>query len=228
MTGFYDNNYMNGTVPGCNYTAGVGANYGLVIGSIDTAPGSSFSSVECPIEATAATSAIATEALAEATTAYNTLAGLSPGLNVAACCGGGLPGELGGRTLAPGVYTSTGGSYGITTGPLTLDAQGDPTAYWVFQMPSSSLTVGLAGAPQSVILKNGALASHVFWVVEGLPGAVINAAGGGTFVGTVLSEFGIAISTSGNAAVTTIDGRVIALTASTTMVNTVINTPPAP
>jgi hypothetical protein len=229
MTGFYDNNYMNGAVPGCNYTAGIGANYGLVIGSIDTAPGTSFSNVQCPIEATAATGAIATEALGEAQTAYNTLAALPAGLNVSACCGASTPDELGGLILLPGTYTSTVGSYKITTGNLTLDAQGDPSAYWVFQMPSS-LTVGLAATPVSVILKNGALASHVFWVVENLPGAVINPSGGGIFVGTVISQYGIAISTSGLPAtvanIVTIDGRVIALTASTTMSNTIINTPP--
>jgi hypothetical protein len=198
-------------------------------GSIDTAPGTSFSNVQCPIEATAATGAIATEALGEAQTAYNTLAALPAGLNVSACCGASTPDELGGLILLPGTYTSTVGSYKITTGNLTLDAQGDPSAYWVFQMPSS-LTVGLAATPVSVILKNGALASHVFWVVENLPGAVINPSGGGIFVGTVISQYGIAISTSGLPAtvanIVTIDGRVIALTASTTMSNTIINTPP--
>jgi len=48
--------------------------------------------------------------------------------------------ELGGTTIYPGVYKNAS-SVGITTGPLTLDAQGNPNATWVFQI-GSSLTVG--------------------------------------------------------------------------------------
>jgi hypothetical protein len=58
--------------------------------------------------------------------------------------------------------------------------------------------------------------------------ATINPAGGGTFVGTIISQAGIAVSTVGNNApadIVTINGRLIALTASTTLVNTVINLP---
>jgi len=89
----------------------------------------------------------------------------------------------------------------------------------------SYLTVGTPTASESVILINGAQASHVFWQVGGLPGAVINYGGGGTMVGTIISLPGITVSSPGVAAVTTINGRVLALTASTTIVNTVINMP---
>jgi hypothetical protein len=44
-------------------------------------------------------------------------------------------------------------------------------------------------------------------------------------VGTILSQAGISVSTAGNAAVTTIDGRLVSLNASVTVVNTVINVP---
>jgi hypothetical protein len=169
----------------------------------------------CPNEGTAATFAIATEAALEARTAYNTLQGLPST--------GGLAAELGGTTIYPGVYKNAS-SVGITTGPLTLDAKGDPNAYWVFQI-GSSLTVGTPTAPESVILINGANAGNVFWAVGGLPGAVINYGGGGTMVGTIISQPGITVSSPGVAAVTTINGRVIALGASTTLVNTVINVP---
>jgi hypothetical protein len=130
---------------------------------------------------------------------------------------------LGNTTIRPGVYTNAS-SVGITTGPLTLDAQGDTTAYFIFQI-GSSLTVGTPTAPESVILINGANAANVYWAVGGLPGAVINYGGGGTMVGTIISQPGITVSSPGVAAVTTITGRVIALTASTTLVNTVINLP---
>jgi hypothetical protein len=231
FTGFHDNSVLIGGVAECNYTE-TGSDIGLVTGTIYSAlvPTSTF----CPLEGTAATAATADEALAEAQTAYNTLQGIPGGLNVATCpgCGGGAPGELGNRTLAPGIYKSAPGTYdiGASVGPLTLDAQGDPNAYWVFQM-SSSLTVGDPSGPgvQSVLLVNGAKASNVFWAVGSA--ADINYGGGGTFVGTVIAYSGVTISSAGavpSGVLTTIDGRVIGLNASVTMANTVINVPPAP
>jgi hypothetical protein len=213
MTGFYDESVaaVAGVYP-CSYTV-TPSNMGLVNGTIDTAPPPPTSA--CPDEGTANTMAIATEAALEAQTAYTTLQGLpSDGV---------LAAEVGGTTIYPGVYTNAS-SVGITLGPLTLDAKGDPTASWVFQI-GSSLTVGTPTAPESVILINGAQAGNVFWAVGGLPGAVINYGGGGTMVGTIISQPGITVSSPGVAAVTTINGRVLALTASTTLVNTVINVP---
>ena len=43
--------------------------------------------------------------------------------------------ELGGTTKAPGAYASPGGTFGIT-GTLTLDAQGDPNAVFIFTAAS--------------------------------------------------------------------------------------------
>lgn len=71
-------------------------------------------------------------------------------------------GELGGLTLAPGLYKAPGGSFDITSVDLTLDAQGDVNAVWVFQMPSSTLTVGNG---VKVILSGGASANNIFWQV---------------------------------------------------------------
>jgi hypothetical protein len=213
MTGFYDKSVaaVAGVYP-CSYTV-TPSNFGLVNGAIDTAPPPP--SGACPNEGTANTMAIATEAALEAQTAYTTLQGLpSDGV---------LAAELGDTTIYPGVYTNAS-SVGITLGPLTLDAKGDPNASWVFQI-GSSLTVGTPTGPESVILINGAQAKNVFWAVGGLPGAIINYGGGGTMVGTIISQPGITVSSPGVAAVTTINGRVLALTASTTLVNTVINVP---
>jgi hypothetical protein len=219
MTGFYDESVaaVAGVYP-CSYTV-TPSNLGLVNGTIETAPPPP--SGACPNEGTGTSTQpgttfyIATQAAAEALTAYNTLQGLAST--------GGLAAELGNTTIYPGVYKNAS-SVGITTGPLTLDAQGNPNAYWVFQI-GSSLTVGTPTAPESVILTNGAQAGNVFWAVGGLPGAVINYGGGGTMVGTIISQPGITVSSPGVAAVTTINGRVIALNASTTLVNTVINVP---
>lgn len=211
MTGFHDTSLpIVGAVWPCTYTETT-LNIGQVNGTIDT--GLPPPTVNCPDEGTAATMAIAIEALSEATTAYNTLQGLpSDGV---------LAGGLGGTTIYPGVYTNSS-TVEITGGDLTLDAKGDPNATWVFQI-GSSLTVGAAGQPSSVILANGAKASNIFWAVGS--GATINGAGGGTFEGTVISQAGISVSTAGVSAITTINGRLIALGASTTLVNTVINTP---
>jgi hypothetical protein len=224
ITGFHDDSVVTLTgVDACTYTetplnvALVGATAatpGTGLTTIFTAPGSSQPTTACPNEGTATTFATATQAALEAQAAYNTLQGLPPGITLS-------NNELGNRTLAPGTYTSAT-FYDITQGPLTLDAQGDTNAYWIFQM-GSSLQVGTPTQAQSVVLINGAQASHVFWAVGGLPGAVINYGGGGTMVGTIISSPGITISSPGVAAVTVVNGRVIALNASVTMVNTVIN-----
>ena len=113
----------------------------------------------------------------------------------------------------------------IQGGNLTLDAQNNPNAVFVFQM-ATTLTVGGPGAaaPQSVILVGGAQAQNVYWQVGSA--ATINAAGGGTFVGTVITNSGaITVSTPGNVTVATINGRLLSLNAGVTVVNTVINVP---
>jgi len=211
ITGFHDTSLpIVGAVWPCSYTE-TPLNIGQVNGVIDTA--TPPPTTECPLEGTAATDADATEALAEATTAYNTLKGL-PSTGV-------LAAELGNTTIYPGIYTNAT-TVGITAGNLTLDAKGDPNATWVFQI-GSALTVGEAANARSVILTGGAKAGNVYWQVGSA--ATINAAGGGTFEGTIISQAGISVSTAGVVAITTIDGRLIALGASTTLVNTVINTP---
>ncbi len=147
-------------------------------------------------------------------------------LNLAALPGGIDLGtnQLGGLTLRPGVYKSAPGSYLITGSDLTLDAQGDPNATWVFQM-ASTLTVGGPGAafPRNVILANGASAKNVFWQVG--TAATVNAGGGGTMVGTIIASSGVTISTAGSLILSTLNGRAIGLNASVTMVNTQVNVP---
>jgi hypothetical protein len=149
-------------------------------------------------------------------------AALPGGIDVSSLGGG--AGELGGRYLAPGVYKSAPGSFAIKSGDLTLDGRGNPNAVWVFQM-ATTLTVGGPGAafPQSVHLINGAQAKNVFWQVGSA--ATINAAGGGTMVGTIIAHSGVTFSTAGNVDIVTLEGRALALHASVTMVNTHINVP---
>jgi hypothetical protein len=157
--------------------------------------------------------AIALQALADATTAFNYLAGLPVGPDPGA-------GELGGLVLAPGTYTAAAGTFKITSNDLTLDAKNDPNAIWVFQM-AKSLTVGKAGQPRSIILINGAQAKNIFWQVGSA--ATINGAGGGTMEGTIISYSGVTFSTAGNVTLTTLNGRALSLNASVTLVNTIVN-----
>ncbi len=216
ITGFHDNG------PGCTYIE-TPLNVGAVNGSIDTAPPPP--TVACPTEGTAVTFAIASQAAADALTAYNALVALPGGLDVSTCpgCGGGGAGELGGRTLAPGIYKSAPGSYGITIGDLTLDAQGDTNATWAFQM-ATTLTVGTPQAPRNIILAHGAQAKNVFWQV-GSAATINGILGGGTMMGTIIAQTGVSVSTAGVNAITTINGRALVLTGPVTMVNTVINVP---
>lgn len=203
ITGFHDG------VSGDVYTE-TPLNVGLVTGRIHTAP-------PAPGDATSFT--LAQAAALDAMAVYNSISpaskpgGIDPGA-----------GEIGGLTLAPGVYKSAGGSFGITSGNLVLDAGGDANAIWIFQA-SSSLTVGVAGptGARSVTLINGALAKNVFWYVGSA--ATINGAGGGIMVGSIFASAGVTFSTAGNTTQTVLNGRAIGLNASVTMVNTTINVP---
>jgi hypothetical protein len=207
VTGFHDAGV------GCTYTE-TGSDVGLVNGNIDTAPPPPNGT--CLEEGTTTTFDIATQAASDANIAFLDL-------NPASRPGGTDPGagQLANSTLPPGIYKAAGGTFLITGGDLTLDAQGDTNAVWVFQT-ASSLTVGDAGVPRNVLLINGAQAKNVFWQVGSA--ATINPAGG-TMVGTIIASMGISFSTPGNAAVCTLNGRALALNASVTMVNTVINVP---
>ena len=216
ITGFHDNG------PNCIYTQ-TPLNIGLVNGAIDTAPPPP--TVGCLTEGTAITAAIAAQAAADALTAYNALVAFPNGLDVSTCpgCGGGSAGELGGRTLDAGIYKAAPGSYSITQGDLTLDARGDPNAFWVFQM-ATTLTVGTPASDRNVLLVNGAQAKNVFWQV-GSAATINGILGGGTMIGTIISQAAISVSTAGVAAVTTVNGRLLVLTGPVTVVNTVVNVP---
>jgi hypothetical protein len=207
--------FTNGTT-GCPYTI-TPLNNGLVNGRIFTAPGTSTDNNQCLEDGTAETRAIAQEARLDAEAAF---IALSP----AALPGGQDPGNdnLGGLTLEPGIYTAQSGSFLIEGSDLTLDGQGNQNAVWVFQM-ASTLSVGEAAVPRSVILINGAQAKNVFWQVG--TAATINPSGGGTMKGTVISDSGVSISTAGNVDIVTLDGRALSLIASVTVVNTIINVP---
>ncbi|MDB5232679.1 MAG: hypothetical protein JWN76_3484 [Chitinophagaceae bacterium] len=201
ITGFHD-----GTT-GDVYTE-TGDNIGLVKVRIHTAP---------PPPGSTASFDIAKQALIDANAAY---IAISPA---------GKPGgivqnsELGNKILTPGIYKSSAATFDITTGDLTLDAQGDPNAQWFFQAPAG-LNVGTTAAARSVKLINGALAKNVYWYV-GSKAVISDVIGGGVMVGTIIATSGITFSTAGQTTQTVLNGRAISLVASVTMVNTTINVP---
>jgi hypothetical protein len=195
VTGFHDGQNVYTETP---------LNKGIVNGSISCAP---------PAPGTIEKLAIATQALIDAQAAWAALAALPPGSDPNA-------GELGGLVLAPATYTAALGSFGITSGDLVLDAQGDSGAIWVFQM-GSSLTVGLPATPRHVLLINGAKAKNVYWQV----GSAARVEDGSAMVGTVIAPAGVTFSTAGQTIQTTLLGRAIGLNASVTLVNTTITMP---
>ena len=141
------------------------------------------------------------------TTAYNDAAGRT--LNVIVVSDG----ELGGKTLAPGLYKSAPGSFGITSSDLTLDAQGDVNAVWIFQMPSSTLTVGNG---RSVILAGDAQAKNIFWQVGSSATIGTTAA----MKGNILADQSITLQTGA-----TLVGRALTRIAAVTMAANSITKP---
>jgi hypothetical protein len=148
--------------------------------------------------------ATAQTAQGDLTTAYNDAAGrtLAP-VNVANA-------DLGGRTLAPGLYKSTGTL--ALTGTLTLDAQGDVNGVWIFQVASSLDTA----TGSQVILSGGAKASNVFWQV----GSSATLGTTTAFKGTIMANQSITLAHGA-----TLDGRALASIASVTMDENVITIP---
>jgi hypothetical protein len=139
--------------------------------------------------------AAAVQAKNDLTTAYNDAAARPSTATV--------PVELGGTTKTPGVYESPAGTFGIT-GTLTLDAQGDPGAVFIFQAASTLITASAS----SVNLVNGAQASNVFWKVG-------SSATLGTYSalrGNVLALASITVTTG-----VTVDGRALARNAAVTL-----------
>lgn len=189
--------------------------------------------------------ATAMQARSDALSAFNAISpGNLPGgidvSSIAQCssCGGTGSGadKLAGRTLPAGIYLSATGIYdiggGAVSADLVLDAQGDANAVWIFQTAAGTgtLNVGVTGpaapaVPIHVLLINGAQAKNVFWYIPA--GAAIGT--GSTMTGTMLSDAGITLSTTGGspptAPITTLNGRALALTAGVTMTNTVVNLP---
>lgn len=109
---------------------------------------------------------------------------------------GGSPGNY-----PPGLYTSAT-TLTLNAGDMTLDAQGDPDAVWVFKT-ASSLTVGDA---RQMRLLNGARAKNVFWAV----GSSALIGDRASFKGNILAGSSCTVGTAA-ASGTTVEGRVLSI-----------------
>lgn len=129
-------------------------------------------------------------------TAYNDAAGRAPDVFYS----GGF--DLVGLTLSSGVYNNASSFF--LSGTLTLDAQGNPDAVWIFQAGSSLVTSSGSG----VNLINGAEACRVFWQV----GSSATLGTNSDFTGTILALTSITLTTGAH-----VDGRALARNGAVTM-----------
>jgi len=142
--------------------------------------------------------AAAAQAQLDLTAAYNDAAGRTLGAVL-------LAGNLGGMTLAPGLYKSTS-SLEISSGDLTLDAQGDSNAVYIFQMGSTLVTT----VGRKVILAGGARAANIYWQV----GSSATLGTSSVFKGNIMAMASITATTGAS-----VEGRLLARTAAVTLDN---------
>jgi hypothetical protein len=118
----------------------------------------------------------------------------------------GVAGDLGGRTLTPGLYKST--SSLALTGTVTLHGAG----VYIFQI-ASALTVSNGG---TVVLSGGATADNVFWQV----GSSASLGTTADFNGTILALASVTLATGAR-----LNGRALALNGDVTLESNSITVP---
>ena len=184
-----------------------------IFGDLGVSPGAAvtgFPPGSLAAGATHAADALALQAQSDVTIAYDALA--------AQACTADITGQdLGGQTLTQGVYCSTSATQ--LTGALTLDAQGNAAAVFIFKM-ASTLTTASAS---SVSVINGGTGCNVFWQV----GSSASIGTTTQFVGNILALTSIALQTGA----TMVPGRALARNAEVTMDTnnvTILGCPGAP
>jgi len=169
-----------------------------IFGNLGVSPGSAitgFPPGSLTAGATHAADAVALQAQSDVTIAYDDLAGQA--------CTGDITGQdLGGQTLTEGVYCSTSSSQ--LTGALTLDAQGNADAVFIFKMVSTLTTA----SSSSVSVINGGTACNVFWQV----GSSATLGTTTHFVGNILALTSIALQNNAD-----VVGRALARNGEVTM-----------
>jgi Ice-binding-like len=173
-----------------------------MFGNLGLSPGSSVTGAPHVLGATHVDDAVAIEAKNSLTTAYNDAASRPTE--------GSAGTDLAGQTFTPGVRTASS-SLLLSSGAVTLDAQGNPNAVFIFQIGTTLIT----GSNTSVSLINGAQACNVYWQV----GSSATLGTGTRFVGTVMAAATITAKTAA-----TIHGRLLAQTGAVNLdTNTITN-----
>jgi hypothetical protein len=175
-------------------------------GDLGVAPGTSLVGFGLPAVVNGAThdnDGVAQQAKLDLTTAYNVAAGqpVAPANDLTGT-------DLGSRTLTAGAYRFT--SSAQLTGALTLDAQGDPNAQFVFEI-ASTLTTASAS---SVLMVNGASPCNVYWQVGSSATLDTTTA----FQGNLMANASISLNNGA-----TVMGRLLARTGQISLINNVLN-----
>jgi hypothetical protein len=180
------------TVTNTGPTTITGGNLGLSPGSAVTGfpPG-----ILTPPAVMHVTDPIAAQAQLDLTAAYLYAAGLPPGTS--------LPGNMSGLTFTPGVWTNAS-SVMLSAGNVTLDAQGDANAVFIFQIGSTLTTIGST----QVVLAGGAQAKNIFWQV----GSSATLGTNSIFYGTIMALQSITLDTGA-----TLHGRALARNGAVTL-----------
>jgi type VI secretion system secreted protein VgrG len=157
-------------------------------------------------------SAVSQQAQSDVATAYNGLAAMPSSANLTGT-------DLGGLVLTPGVYTFD--SSAQLTGTLTLNAEGDNNAYWVFQIGSTLTTASASAVTEINAGSNNGSNDGVFWQV----GSSATLGTTTAFEGNILAKASITLNTGA----TITNGRALAETGAVTMdTNTISNVCPPP
>jgi hypothetical protein len=178
-------------------TNGAVSNTGIshITGNIGTNNGSStaFGNVDGVMHDQDATSA---KAAADLLVAYNQLNSTVPNFFPSSLLGNGA-------TLIAGVYSIS--STATLNLDLTLDAKGNSSAVFIFQIKGALST----NATSSVKLVNGAVACNVFWKVEGL----VDMAAGTIMRGTIIANNAAIVINAGS----TLEGRALSTAGAVTV-----------
>ncbi len=177
-------------------------------GNLGISPGTELEGFGLPAVingSTHATNEVAAKAQLDLTTAYDVAAGQSV-LPVNDLSGT----DLGERKLSPGTYRYNAAA--LLTGALTLDAEGDPNAEFVFQI-GSQLTTESAS---SVLLVNGASPCNVYWQV----GSSADLGTTTAFQGSLMALTSISLKNGA-----TVLGRMLARNGQVSLINNVLTRP---
>jgi hypothetical protein len=182
-----------------NITGNIGTNIGAVTG---------FEPPTVVIGSTEVANTVTAQCLIDVQAAYDEIFAMTPTET------GHAPAYGGGETLLPGVYAI--GAAGSVGGDLTLDADGDTEAIFIFKFGGAFTT----GASTNINLINGATSCRVFWIAQG----AIAMAALTNMKGTLIASGG-AISMGANGI---LEGRMLSTTGEATVYSVISAIPFCP